>query len=174
MKEREVVVVYKVFGEEKEVMEKRNLGDLWSTSRYTRMPRHMLHNHGLDGRCHIRGAEDRDKRCLVYVVRRSKPSQGFDVGNFAIDKFTLDWLLTQQGDGSRRAPGSVDIAYVALVEDYNGEIVNHETVKKVKTALNGIEPYASDSGGFYWVNDNFQTRATRDVFMTEDTFIKIV
>lgn len=133
-------------------MEKRNLDDLWS---YAGFGKKLKAYYKLDYRCHMRYRSQRDTRCLVYVVKRSNPGDGFEVGNFAIDYDTLQWTIDQQGNGRDR--GLVDQTYVALVEDYGGRIITWDTAMNVKSLLRNVMPFYNDRGGtYYWVNEDFE------------------
>jgi hypothetical protein len=122
--------------------------DLWTE--YSRFDRKVKESYGLSSKCHIRFREDRrGNTTLVYVIRRSKPSPGYEHGNFAVDELTLKW--------TRRQLGRVDRVYVALVEDWGDEVVNFLPARDALERLHGVDPYHNGEGNaYYWVDEDFE------------------
>jgi len=127
-------------------MRQRDLSDLWEG--YKRFSNEVKRHYGIREKCHVRLAEDRAGRCVVYVVRRSSPKHGFDYGNFAADVATLRWMIRQQDDGK------VATSYLALVEDFGGAVTSWDTAKNVWAKISVAEPYTGDDGHeYHWIND---------------------
>jgi hypothetical protein len=128
-------------------MKQRDLSDLWVG--YKRFSQEVKRHYSLNEKSHLRYAEDRLGKCVVYVIRRSSPGQRFDQGNFAVDASTVDWLIRQKD------LGRISAAYVALVEDYGGVIVSRDTAKNVQTRVEHIEPYTGNGGNqYHWVDED--------------------
>lgn len=127
-----------------------DLSNLWGSS-FSRFSREVKQHYGLNEKCHIRYCEDRSGKCMVYVVKRSGPSRGFDRGNFAIDVTTLRWMVRQLN------ANKINSAYVVLAEDYGGDIVTWDTAKNVESRIGEAEPYVG-AGDFqyYWMNGELE------------------
>jgi hypothetical protein len=133
-------------------MEKRDLSNLWD---YDSLSRAGKRKRGINELSHIRFDVRSQGPCIVYVIRRSKPREGFDYGNFAIDGQTMDWLLAQLNGGMGRRP-NVTVGYIALVEDFGKEILNWDTAKNIARELAETEPYIGERGNsYFWVDQDF-------------------
>ena len=128
----------------------RDLSDLWG-DRYRRFTTEVKQHYGFNEKCHVRYCEDRLGRCVVYVIRRSGPSRGFDHGNFAVDSSCLRWMIRQL------KADNINSAYVALVEDFGGEVVTWDTARSVMDRVSTVEPYVGTNGyQYHWMDGEFE------------------